>query len=418
MRRLPADEGSQPAGRVVDVRRRNLSLVLDRIAARDPRAPAPSRALISAETGLTKASVSSLVADLLAAGLLTEVGLSRAGERGRPGVGLALNDGLGVLGLEINVDYLAAGVVDLTGRVRIQVVEERINSGRQPAEVLRDLADLSARVLFRAGQERLRVLAAGLAVPGLVDAESAVVLDAPNLGWSRTPLDLAPLMPPGGRGASVALSNEANSAALAELWYGHGSTLRAYLFISGEVGVGGGLVFNGELFLGPGGHAGEVGHVVVAEEGSVCSCGGRGCLETVAGQEAVFAAAGTAGSTPAEKMERLLTALEGGDPAAKAAVARAGHYLGIAAASSARLVDISAVVLGGYFSRLGPWLLPALRASLATHAPRLLDTADVVLSELPQTAALMGAAGSCIREVLANPHELLEQPPGTASAGA
>jgi predicted NBD/HSP70 family sugar kinase len=407
--RLPVDEGLAVAGRVADVRRRNLSLVLDRIAARDQDGPAPSRAVIAAETGLTKASVSSLVADLLACGLLTEVGMSRDGERGRPGVGLAITNRLAVLGLEINVDYLAVGVVDLTGRVRVQLIEECINSGREPETVLAELADLSARAIAQAGRDHLEVLAAGLAVPGLVNADQGMVLHAPNLGWSRTVLDLATLLPSSGYGGTVALSNEANSAALAELWYGYGSTLRAYLFISGEVGVGGGLVLDGELFVGPGGHAGEVGHVVVDAGGARCSCGGRGCLETVAGQEAVFAAAGTEGSTPAAKMERLLVALAAGDPAAEAAVARAGHFLGIAAASSARLVDISAVVLGGYFSRLGPWLLPALRASLASHAPHLLDPADVVLSDLPQTAALMGAAGSCIRQVLANPQGLLEQ---------
>ncbi|MFJ4879034.1 ROK family protein [Streptomyces sp. NPDC088745] len=396
----------QAPGRVTDVRRRNLALVLARIG---PDVLA-SRADIAAATGLTKAAVSSLVTDLLATGLVEELGVTRAGGRGRPGVGLALDPRRGAVGAEVNVDYLAAGIVDLHGQLRVHEVAEAANRGRAPDEVLAELSELVARCSARAADAGMTLLGGGLAVPGLVDPGRGTVLTAPNLVWHGADLSaaLTGLAQPTPFG--VVLSNEADSASLAELWYGCGASLGSYLFVSGEVGVGGGLVLAAELFSGPGGHAGEVGHVVVEPGGRRCSCGGRGCLETVAGQEAILAAAGITGggSTTAERMSVLRSALTAGDARALAAVAHAGHCLGIAVVSSARLVDLSAVVLGGHFATLAAWLRPALLSSLDDFAPGLIAPGRAVFSELGATAALRGAAGSVLRRALAAPYELLD----------
>ncbi|MBT1003350.1 ROK family protein [Paenarthrobacter sp. DKR-5] len=395
-------DGAAP-GRVGDVRRRNLALLLDRI---DPQGQA-TRAQLAAETGLTKASVSSLVADLLESGLLTEAGVTRDGERGRPGVGLVLNPLRGAIGAEINVDYLAVGVLDLGGTLQFQETVERHNRGSSPGDVLAALGVLVHRAADAARQAGIVLLGGGLAVPGLVDPDRNVVVTAPNLGWSAVDLsaELAALLPAAPFG--VTLSNEANSAALAELWYGHGVSFRDYLYVSGEVGVGGGLVIGSELFTGPAGHAGEIGHVVVHPEGPRCTCGGHGCLEKFAGQQAIFSAAGIGDDSTALRMSHLLRALDAGKPRALAAVEQAGHYLGVAVASAARLMNISAVVLGGHFAALEEWIEPALRRSLANFAPGLVPDGSIAFSGLRQTAALTGAAGSCLRGVLARPYELI-----------
>jgi predicted NBD/HSP70 family sugar kinase len=392
-------------GRVGDVRRRNLALVLGCIGP-DTRA---TRADIAATTGLTKASVSSLVSELLETGLVEELGVTRAGERGRPGVGLALSARPVALGAELNVDYLAVGVVDLHGNLHFHDVAEAANRRRDPVEVLAELSELAERCVSSAEAAGMTLLGGGLAVPALVDAARGLVLTAPNLEWRDA--DLSPALGELVADApfGVVLSNEADSAALAELWYGHGSEFGAYLYISGEVGVGGGLVMGSELFAGPGGHAGEVGHVVVEPSGRRCSCGGRGCLETVAGQEAILAAAGitNGGSTTAARMGALQAALEAGDAEATTAVERAGHYLGVAVVSAARIVDLSAVVLGGHFAALRRWIRPALLSSLDGFAPGLIPEKAVVFSELGTTAALRGAAGAALRRALAAPYALL-----------
>jgi predicted NBD/HSP70 family sugar kinase len=256
------------------------------------------------------------------------------------------------------------------------------------------------------------------------------VIAAPNLGWNNETLDLPALLPELPLG--IRLFNEANAAALAELQvrpHGHAD----FLFVSGEVGVGGGLLIGSELFTGPSGHAGELGHVVVQPDGTACSCGGRGCLETVAGQDAIFAAAGISRAFPAvagnaenagqetgvspsdpsrsESLDQLKSALLANDAAALAAVGQAGLSLGVAVASSARLFNISAVVLGGHFALLGKWIVPALNNSLAIYAPGVVREENISLSGLGQTGALRGAAGSVVRSLLEAPHRIL--PPAT-----
>lgn len=393
---------AEAPGRVQDVRRQNLAVALGAIQ----RTARSTRAEIAARTGLTKASVSSLVAGLLETGLIEEMGVTRDGERGRPGSGLVLNRQRGALGAEVNVDYLAAGVVDLLGEVRVHEVVERPPGG-SPEEVLGELRALARRATTAAEADGMVLLGGGLAVPGLVDPARGTVLTAPNLGWRNAALaqHLEALLP--GAPLGVVLSNEANSAALAELWYGHGSSFRDYLYVSGEVGVGGGLIFGSELFAGPGGHAGEIGHLVVQPDGQQCSCGGRGCLETVAGQHAIFSAAGIDGTSTADRMAALLGALDAGSPEAARAVETAGHYLGVALASAARMVNVSAVILGGHFAGLQKWIRPSLLRSLDGYAPGVVPPDGVAFSGLGQTAALRGAAGSRLREVFASPHDLL-----------
>ncbi|MFJ4287657.1 ROK family protein [Paenarthrobacter nicotinovorans] len=388
-------------GRVGDVRRRNLSLVLDSIAkTADAK---PSRAQLAAGTGLTKAAVSSLVADLVESGLVSEVGLYRDGERGRPGQGLELNSRRGVVGMEINVDYLAVGLVDLAGNLRFHSAVESRNRAVPPAQVMDQLAVLAAEAKAAAAAEDIAILGGGLAVPGLVDDKGDVVLSAPNLHWEHEKLRPQSLLE--GAPLGVKLSNEANSAALGELWYGGGPT--DFLYVSGEVGVGGGVIIGSELYTGPGGSAGELGHIVVHPEGPACSCGGAGCLETFAGQEAIFEAAGIAAGTLGERTDMLLAALAAHEPRATAAVHDAGRYLGVALASAARLMDIEAVVLGGHFAVLGEWLRPSLLASLERHAPGLLAPENLTVSGLEHSGTLLGAAGQVIRSVIESPFEFL-----------
>lgn len=398
--------GPRPSpGRVEDVRRGNLVRVLAAIAqARTDPKRYPTRADLASLTGLTKASVSSLVAELADSGLVMESGATRDGERGRPGVGLELSTRRGVVGMEINVDYISAGLLDLGGTLRAHRTLESGNRGQSPEAVMALLAGLVGDVVAEASLAGMEILGGGLAVPGLVDTASGTVSSAPNLHWQGVALELDGLLP--GAPLGTALHNEANCAALGELWYGHGLDFRDYLFVSGEVGVGGGLVIGSRLFSGPHGQAGEVGHVVVEPSGPECSCGGHGCLETFAGQEAIFAEAGIPAGTASVRLEQLAERLGAGNAAATSAVDRAGHYLGIAAASTARLMNLSAVVLGGHFTRMGPWIAPAVVRSLADYAPGVVSPARVAVSELGQSAALLGAAGSALRSVLAAPYSL------------
>jgi predicted NBD/HSP70 family sugar kinase len=390
-------------GRVGDVRRQNLALVLAGIQGNS----GATRAQLAAESGLTKASLSSIVTDLLESGLVRETSITRDGERGRPGTGLVLNPARGALAVEINVDYLAVGVLDFTGELTFYETVERHNRGSLPSDILPLLVAMAQRAATQAAGDGVELLGGELTVPGLVDTERNVVLAAPNLGWADVGLseELPRLLPAAPFG--VTLSNEANGAALAELWFGHGDRFPDFLYISGEVGVGGGLVIDSRLFAGPHGHAGEIGHVVVHPDGPLCACGGHGCLETFAGQDAIYSAAGIHQDVATKHMEYLLSRLADGDWSAVSAVEQAGHYLGIAIASTARVANISAVVLGGHFAVLEEWIAPALRRSLDHHAPGLIPEGNLAFSGLGQTGALRGAAATAVRRILSQAYELI-----------
>ncbi|MEU3463703.1 ROK family transcriptional regulator [Streptomyces sp. NPDC006733] len=375
------------------LRRRNLSAVLHAVASGDHL----SRAAVAAEVGLTRATVSTLVDDLIAAGLVTELGAQRPGTVGRPGTALALSArGPAGIGAEVGVDHLAACVVDLRGTVRARATVEARNRGRAAGQTLGELEGLVRQVTEEAVALGLRPAGLTVAVPGLVGRDQHTVLRAPNLGWQD-------------EHTSLTVENEANLGALAELWLGGGAApaaakapLTDFIHVSAEIGIGAALVVNGGLFRGARGFAGELGHVPVYPDGPLCSCGARGCLEQYAGEEAVLRAAGIAPELPG-RLKALRTAAADEDAPALAALEAAGRALGIALSGAVNLLDPQAIVLGGPLSELAPWLLPGVRRELGERVTG--GSALVVESRLGRDGVLLGAAYSAIRAVLDDPSE-------------
>ncbi|WP_333771757.1 ROK family transcriptional regulator [Streptomyces sp. IBSBF 2435] len=356
-----------------------------------------TRAAVAAEVGLTRATVSTLVDELLAAGLVEEQGARRPGTVGRPGTVLALSEtGPAGIGAEIGVDHLAACAVDLRGTIRCRAERPAANRSRPAAAVLAELAELTAGVTAEAAKAGLQPVRTTVAVPGLIGQDRGTVLRAPNLGWEGVPLAAA-----FGGGAATAVENEANLGALAELWLGgHDGRLTDFVHVSAEIGIGAALVVEGRLFRGARGFAGELGHVPVRPDGPRCSCGAHGCLETYAGEEALLRDAGVrAGRGPA-----LKAAAVAGDPAALRALEEAGAALGIALSGAVNLLDPQAVVVGGPLADLAPWLLPGVRRELAARVTdRQWRAQDVLISRLGHDGVLRGAAYSSVRTVLDDP---------------
>jgi predicted NBD/HSP70 family sugar kinase len=389
------------------VRRHNLGVVLRHVSEHGPR----SRATIALETGLNKTTVSSLVTELIGLDLLVERGLEQRGTVGRPGQVVELSgSGVVALGLEINVDYLAVLALDLTGAERHRSLEVRDNRRVQVGAVLDRLGALATTALDEVHTEGLRPVGATVALPGLVDAARGALLVAPNLGWNDVAVvdELHERL--SGPSFPLAADNEANLAALAELWEGTARGLSDLLYVSGEIGVGGGIIVGGELFRGSQGFGGEFGHMTVDPNGRPCACGSRGCLETLTGLEPLLEAAGldpaeaatTTGS--GQPVSELATRARMGDQQALAALRDAGRSLGLGIASAANLLNFQAVVLGGFFAQLATWLAAPIAHELETHVlasewgiPRLLP------STLGPEAAVRGAAALSLRRVLSDP---------------
>jgi predicted NBD/HSP70 family sugar kinase len=233
-----------------------------------------------------------------------------------------------------------------------------------------------------------------------------VLRRAPNLpGWRA--IDLAAAF-----GTALQLpvtaDNEANLAALAQLWFGDSTRSRDFVLVSGEIGIGAGIILDGRLYRGVRGHAGELGHVVVDPAGPPCGCGANGCLEQVAGQEALLARAGIVGETgtplaaPAGAIAELTARARAGDRRAREALRAAGTALGIAIAGLVNVVDVPVVVLGGLYARLGEWLVDPIRAELDRRVvSREWAPVEIAVSDFGSDAAVRGAAGSVIKALIA-----------------
>ncbi|MEU9443777.1 ROK family transcriptional regulator [Streptomyces sp. NPDC048304] len=392
----PPHEAHPPAaGRALPdtqqgMRRRNLARVMHAVSAEGSL----SRAAVATRIGLTRAAVSTLVDELIRWGLLEELGPERPGRVGRPGSALAVSGrGPAGIGAEIGVDHLAVCAVDLRGTVRARAVRHTANRGRAPEPVIGELTELVRQVVAEAEREALWPAGLAVAVPGLVARDGRTVVRAPNLEWHHT--DLGALLP---GEWPLTVGNEANFGALAELWLGEG-TPRDFLHVSAEIGIGAAVVVDGGLLHGTRGFAGELGHVPVRPDGPPCACGGRGCLEQYAGEEAVLRAAGL---EPREDLVGLLAGrAEQGDESVRTALREAGTALGIALTGAVNLLDPETVVLGGALAGLSPWLLPSLETELTSRTAG--PACPVTVSRLGSQGPLLGAAHSVVRGVLDDP---------------
>ncbi|GII81491.1 sugar kinase [Sphaerisporangium rufum] len=372
----------------------NLAAVLGELDRTGPL----TRAALAEATGLTKTTVSKLVAGLIDAGLAVESGAVRDGERGRPGTAVRLSgDRVAALGLEINVDYLSCCVVDLSRTVRLRRSRAADNRAAAPDRVIAGLRELATGALADAAALGLTVVGGTVALPGPVDRDTGTVHRAPNLGWRDVEVT-GPL----GLPVPVRAENEANLAALGELWFGAGPQLGDFLHVSGEIGIGAGLVVDGALFRGAHGFAGELGHVVVVPDGPACRCGGAGCLELYAGQDALL--------RPGGDLAALRDRLAAGDPVAVEGCERAGAALGVALAGAANLLDPETIVLGGIFAPLFHWVADPVRRELRDRLGQMRARVPaVVVSRTGAEAATLGGAGQVIRRVIAAPGDYLPQ---------
>jgi predicted NBD/HSP70 family sugar kinase len=276
-------------------------------------------------------------------------------------------------------------VVGLDGTVRAQHVEGFDARTAEPGVTLRRAARLADQACAEAG---IPVGGAGLALPGLVDRDGVLrrVPNLPQWGGFAAAETLGVLL-----GLGVTAGNEANLAATAET-----GRLRDFVHVSGEVGVGGGVVRDGRLYDGVRGFAGELGHVVVDPAGPACTCGGTGCLEQFAGLDVLLRDAHCA------DLDELVDRAD--EEQVAAVLAAAGQALGVALAAAVNLLDVRDIVLGGAYARLAPWLVEPLQAELRRRVlSRDVESTHVHVSELGPYAAVRGAAGSVVARVLAAP---------------
>ncbi|MDR2252440.1 MAG: ROK family protein [Bifidobacteriaceae bacterium] len=391
------------------LRSHNLHLVYQLIAQSEQPL---SRAQVAERVGMTRATSSSLVDRLIAGGLLEELDSRVSGRAGRPATPVRPARGtLAGLGLEINVDYVGARAVDLAGQVLAERVEPASLAGLPPDEACRALAAAARAVRRRLAARRIPLVGAVVAVAGPVDRATGRLRSAPNLGWRD--VDLPALVGARLRLAPIGADNEASLAARAEL-AAAADPAASFVYVSGGIGIGAGLVREGALYGGAHGWAGELGHVTVDVSGPPCACGASGCLEQYAGRRAILARAAPKPAAPDDRRdpasragpEDIARLARQGDPSTLAALDEAGRAIGLALAGAINFTDIGTVVLGGDFTQLAPFLKPRLVAELERRVVSWgwSPTDQLVRPALgPTLPALTGAALAATDRVAADP---------------
>ena len=349
-----------------------------------------SQADISRATGLSRTTVSTMIAELRKAGLVLDIDTRRMHPRGgRPGVELVLRDPAQVVvGIDFGHSHIGVAVADLGHNVLVERREE-LDVNREAVPALDSAARMFADVLARAGLDRGSVLGAGIGIPGPVDlahgtAGSATILP----GWVglRIASEMEQRL-----GVPVEIENDANLGALAELTWGAGRDCSNFAYIKAATGIGAGIVVDGRLLRGATGTAGEIGHTTLDEAGPLCYCGNRGCLETVASGPAIVDLVGLVdGERPS--LGRVIELAAAGDLRCRRAIADAGRQIGVAVAGLCNIVNPERVIVGGLLSRAGEVLLRPMRDSIRRHAVQAAAaTLDVRAAVFVERAELLGA---------------------------
>jgi predicted NBD/HSP70 family sugar kinase len=388
-----------------NVRAHNLGLILQQIAA--TAATPVSRIELARVTGLARPTVSRLVDDLLAGGLIVEVGPNRSRSTGRPPVGLTVSrTGPSGLGLDIRTGSLTACIVDFTGTVRHLEFAPRAHPVTEPERTIDDLASIAKDAIRTAADLGLTIVGVTLAAPGPVQDRSRVRF-APSIGWRDFDAGSRLRTALGSDVVAVSVENEAALAAIAE-WHATDGELRNFVCVFGDFELGAGIVLHGELLRGAHGWSGELGHVTVDTDGVACACGAKGCVQGYAGLEAILAAvphaAREAGATSHQTPAVTIGVLADRSPEVRAALARAGTALGVSLAALINLIDVDTILLDGSYSLLAAYLTDEIKTQIrdrvltAGWAP-----VEVRAAPIGPDAAVIGAALTVIDDVRRDP---------------
>jgi predicted NBD/HSP70 family sugar kinase len=383
-----------------ELRRHNLQTVLDQVH----RAGQLSRSRLVATTGLNRSTIADLIAELSALALVKEGPGQAPSGPGRPSPVVRPNPGGAVvLAIELSVDSIAVATVGLGGYFFNEVRVARPRERFSPEETVVDVVKL-AEPLLAALPTPGAMAGVGVGVVGLTRRSDGFVHLAPNLGWRDVPLGTM-IGDSLGLTVPVQIANDADLGALAEHRRGSGVGIDDLIYISGEAGIGIGIIHNGMPMLGSAGFAGEAGHMLINPRGHKCRCGAVGCWETEAGEAALIRLTGLPPAATGQSLIDLVTSrAEAGDDRILRALRELGSWLGKGLGNLVNLFNPEVMVLGGFFHLLARYLEPAAIESVQTvalAAPRAL--VKIEPSALGPDAVLIGAAELALSSVIADP---------------
>ncbi|MEV0621122.1 ROK family protein [Nonomuraea sp. NPDC050404] len=367
---------------VRDLRRGNRAMLLRALYFGGPA----SRNELSAETGLSAATVSTMTGDLLADHVIVEAGQVDS-DGGRPRVLLKVNPAYGyAVGVDVGETQVKVELFDLEMTVRARAHYAVRSAKHDPELVARHILAGVDAVIAEGEVPPGQVLGVGVGVPGIVEPGAEALVRAKTFGWEAVPLGA---LLRAGTSLPLFVDNGAKTMGQAELWFGSGKGTRDAIIMLVGSGVGGTVVTDGRIYRGAGKAAGEVGHLKIVAGGRVCRCGARGCLEAYLGAEAILDRAGVVADS-ADEEAALARLLEEGSPV----IGESVELLGVGLSSLAHLFNPERIVIGGWAGlMLGGRLLPEIRAAAAANTQaQPFNPESVVLGRLGPDAVALGAA--------------------------
>jgi glucokinase-like ROK family protein len=403
---------TQSGSNLKDVKLLNRAVVFRAIR----EAGAISRADLAKQTGLHPATLTHITRELLERGLVEDAGSGEA-RVGRRSSLLRIHSKIGnIIAVRLSRHNIQGLLTDLELH---EPVNHTASSSflSQPIDAsLPALLELIETLIDKSGVDRRTILGIGISAPGPLDARRGILITPPNFpGWVSSPIRQ---IVEEKTGFTTFLDNDANSAALAEKWFGAGRNMDNFVYILIEDGVGGGVVINGDLYRGQHDFAGEIGHMTIDRNGAVCDCGNTGCLELYAAphvaesqvRQAMMAGRKSQVSEWIDQdlnrisFELVAQAAQQGDVVAREALLGIAQALGVAAVNVINAFDPQAVVLGGKISLAGDLILPVIQEYVDRRAiSRSEQQLPVIMSELGANAPVIGAFSLVLRELFQNP---------------
>lgn len=315
------------------------------------------------------------------------------------------------IGIDLGGTKISTGLVDAAGNILAHDYRAtRANEGQEA--VVRRMVEAARQVMAEADVTPSQTAAVGVGAPGPMDLEAGVVVAPPNLqGWKRVPLKR---LIEDELGLETFLENDANAAALGEHCFGAGRGVQHMIYVTVSTGVGGGMIFDGKLYHGDSGMAGEIGHITILPNGPLCGCGNRGCLEALASGTAIAARAReriargastmiaemVAGDLELVSAKIVAQAVQQGDVEAQEILTEAMTYLGIGMANLVNLFNPQLIVIGGGLINLGEKLFGAVRRGIVCHAMEASASAvKIAPAELGDKVGVLGAAAVALSSI-------------------
>ncbi|MFD4694950.1 ROK family protein [Streptomyces sp. NPDC056452] len=367
---------------------------LERVVRAVRMAGSLTQAEIARSTGLSAATVSNIVRELKDGGTVEVTPTSAGGRRARS-VSLSGDAGI-VIGVDFGHTHLRVAIGNLAHQVLAEE-SEPLDVDASSAEGFGRAEQLVNRLIETTGISPGKVIGVGLGVPGPIDVESGTLGSTSILpGWTG----INPSQELSGRlGVPVYVDNDANLGALGELVWGSGRGVKDLAYIKVASGVGAGLVIDGTIYRGPGGTAGEIGHITLDESGPVCRCGNRGCLETFTAARYVLPLLQPSHG-PELTMERVVQLAREGDPGCRRVIGDVGRHIGSGVANLCNLLNPSRVVLGGSLAEAGELVLGPIRDSVSRYAiPSAARQLSVLPGALGGRAEVLGALALVLSEM-------------------